>query len=475
MLDRARIEELRAGMHGGVVRPGDATYDDARRVYNAMIDRHPAVIANCADVSDVIAAVNFGVAEDLPIAVRAGGHNAGGLGVCDGGVVIDLKRMHRIAIDPDRRVARIDAGCLLRDVDAATNAFGLAVPTGILSTTGLAGLLLGGGTGHLTRKFGLTIDSLIGADVVLSDGELVYASEDENEELFWGIRGGGGNFGVVTSFELELHPLDMIVGGPTLWPMDRAFDVMQWYREMILQAPEDLNGFFAFMTVPPAPVFPTELHGKKMCAIVWCWTGPLEAASAAFAPVHQMQPALFGVQPMAFPTLQSMFDALYPPGLQWYWRADFIESIHDAAIDVHLDFAEQMPTPLSSMHLYPTDGAAQRVPNDATAYSYRDANWNQVIVGVDPDPANRARITQWTRDYWEALHPYSLGGAYVNFLMDDEGPDRTRGAYRGNHERLVAVKRQYDPDNRFRINKNIDPNPQHAPTTVPHFHPTTPR
>ncbi|MGN6106136.1 MAG: FAD-binding oxidoreductase [Kofleriaceae bacterium] len=458
MLQGRTIDELARALRGGVIRPTDASYDEARRVYNGMIDRHPALIARCDDVADVIAAVRFGVREDLPIAVRGGGHNAGGLGVCDDGLVIDLGGLRGVRVDPAARVAYVDGGCLLRDVDHATHAFGLAVPAGFLSTTGIAGLLLGGGTGHLTRKYGLTIDSLRAADVVLADGSLVHASADEHEDLFWALRGGGGNFGVVTSFELALHPVDMVLAGPTLWPLDRTVEVVQWYRELILEkAPEDLNGFLAFMTVPPVAPFPPEIHGQKMCAVVWCWTGPHDQAAPMLQAIQAMRPAMFGIQPMPFPVLQTMFDGLYPPGLQWYWRADFVEQIPDAAIDVHLEYARQLPTPYSAIHLYPSNGAAQRVDRHATAYSYREANWNQVIVGVDPDPAKRGEIIRWTRAYWDALHPYSLGGAYVNFLMDDEGADRTRATYRDNYPRLVAVKRVYDPENRFHINKNVDP------------------
>jgi len=465
MLDRARIDELAAGMRGDVVRPGDPAYDDTRRVYNGMIDRHPALIARCEDVADVIAAVRFGVDRDLDIAIRGGGHNAGGLGVCDAGLVVDLGGMRGVRVDPQTRRARAEGGCLLRDVDHATHAFGLATPVGFISTTGLAGLLLGGGTGHLTRKYGLTIDNLISADVVLADGKLVHASADEHADLFWALRGGGGNFGVVTSFELALHPVDTVIAGPTMWPLDRSFEVMQWYREFILGAPEDLNGFFAFLVVPPVAPYPPELHGKKVCAVVWCWLGAAEDANAAFEPIRAMNPMLFGLQPMPLPALDRVFDPLYPPGWQWYWRADFVESIPDAAIDLHIDYAEMLPTPYSTMHLYPSDGAAQRVDPHATAYSYREANWNQVIVGVDPDPANRQLIADWTRGYWAALHPHSLGGAYVNFLMDDEGADRTRATYRDNYPRLAAIKRIYDPENRFHINKNIAPDVEaEAPT-----------
>ena len=463
MVDAATAAALAAQMRGAVIRPEDPAYERARRVYNGMIDRHPALIARCADVADVIAAVRCGADRDLLMAIRGGGHNAGGLGVCDDGLVIDLGSMRGIRIDPQARTAHVQAGCVMGDVDHATHAFGLAVPMGFISTTGIAGLTLGGGVGHLTRRFGLTIDSLRSADVVLADGSFVHASEDEHEDLFWALRGGGGNFGVVTSFEFELHRLATVVAGPTFWPLERAAELMQWYRAFIRDAPEELAGFFAYMTVPPVEPFPAELRGQKVAAVVWCWTGDVDEAATAFAPVQQMAPSFFGVQPMPLPVLQQVFDAFYPPGLQWYWRAAFVREIPDEAIETYLSFAEQLPTPLSTIHLYPTDGPAQRIDPEATAYNYREANWNQVIVGVDPDPANRRKIIDWARAYSDALQPYTMGAGYVNFLMGDEAGDRVRATYGDNYPRLVAIKRAYDPDNRFRVNHNIDPRIAAAP------------
>ena len=467
MIDHATISELSQRLRGPVIAPGDPAYDGARRVYNGMIDRHPGAIARAADVADVLAAVRLAGERDLLVAVRGGGHNAGGLGVCDAGLVIDLSPMRGIRVDPEARTARVDGGCVWGDVDHATHPFGLAAPNGLVSTTGVGGLTLGGGTGHLTRAYGLTIDNLLSADVVLADGRFVHASEDEEPDLFWALRGGGGNFGVVTSFELRLHCVDQVVAGPTFWPLDRAREVMQWYREFILDAPEELNGFFAFMTVPPAAPFPEALHGQKVCGIVWCWLGPPSRADEIFAPVRALAPLMFGVQPMPLPALQSMFDPFFPPGLQWYWRADFVNELPDAAIDRHLELAARLPTPYSTMHMYPMDGAVHRVAPDATAFSHRDANWNQVIVGVDPDPRNRDAIVRWTREYWDAVHPFGAGGAYVNFLMGDEGQDRVRATYRGNYDRLVELKRRYDPQNRFRVNQNIAPQERPAPTPAP--------
>jgi FAD/FMN-containing dehydrogenase len=457
MLAQATIETLEAHLRGELLQPGDAGYEAARKVYNGMIDRHPCLIARCADVSDVRAAVHHARDNDMLLAVRGGGHNGGGLGTCDDGLVIDLSPMKGIRVDPTARTVRVEGGCTWGDVDHATHAFGLATPSGIISTTGVGGLTLGGGIGHLTRACGLSIDNLLAVDVVLADGRFVTASAEENADLFWAVRGGGGNFGVVTSFLFRLHPISTVQAGPMLWPLSQATEVLQWYREFIPQAPEEINGFFAFLTVPPGPPFPEQLHHEKMCGIVWCYTGRQEQAEATFKPIRSFRPpALDLVGPLPHPALQSMFDALYPPGLQWYWRADFVNELSDAAIAQHIKYGSEVPTLHSSMHLYPINGAAHRVGKHDTAWSYRDATWAQVIVGVDPDPANNDKIIGWTKAYWEALHPYSAGGAYVNFMMD-EGKERIKATYRDNYKHLVAVKNLYDPTNLFRVNQNIKP------------------
>ncbi|HET7478257.1 MAG TPA: FAD-binding oxidoreductase [Rubrobacteraceae bacterium] len=455
-LEGSLIAGLQTSLRGDLIQPGDDGYDTAREVYNAMIDKRPALIARCADVADVISAVNFARDHGLTPAIRGGGHNGAGLGTCDDGLVIDLSSMKGIRVDPAERTVRVEGGATWGAVDHATHAFGLATPSGIISTTGVGGLTLGGGLGHLTRKCGLTIDNLLAADVVLADGRFVTASEEENEDLFWAIRGGGGNFGVVTAFLFRLHPISTIIGGPTLWELEQAPEVMRWYREFIAEAPEDLGGFFAFLTVPPGPPFLEELHLKKMCGIVWCYTGPKEEADAVFAPVLEVgTPALHGVSEMPYPALQGAFDGLYPPGHQWYWKADFITELSDEAIKEHMKYAE-VPTLQSTMHLYPINGAAHRVGKNDTPWSYREANWGMVVAGVDPDPANREKITGWARDYWEAIHPHSAGGAYVNMMMD-EGQERVKAAYRDNYERLAQIKRRYDPTNLFRMNQNIKP------------------
>jgi FAD/FMN-containing dehydrogenase len=457
MLKPDAITKLRNGFRGTIIEPGDARYDEARAVYNAMILRRPALIAQCTDVADVMAAVRFAHETNLKVSIRGGGHNAGGLGVCDDGLVIDLAGIRYVHVDPAARTVRVGGGSKWGDVDHAAHAFGLAVPSGIISTTGVGGLTLGGGLGHLTRKYGLTIDNLISADVVLADGSFVTASEDEHPDLFWALRGGGGNFGVVTSFVFQAHPVSMVCAGPMLWHLDQAADVMKWYREFIVQAPEEINGFFAFLTVPPGPPFPEEIHMKKMCAIVWCYPGPIEQANAILEPLRAFRkPAFEFFVPMPFPMLQSMFDGIYPPGHQWYWKADFFNELSDEAIAKHVEHGSLLPTWQSGMHLYPVNGAAHRVGQADTPWSYRTATFSQVIVGVDPDPAKKDIIKDWAQNYYDALHPYGAGGAYVNFMME-EGEDRVKATYRDNYERLAKVKAKYDPENFFRVNQNIKP------------------
>jgi FAD/FMN-containing dehydrogenase len=456
----ASYEELAGALRGALILPGDAGYEQARTVYNGMIDKYPAAIARCTDVADVITCVRFCREQGIEIAVRGGGHNAAGLGVWDGALVIDLSKLRSTTVDPQRHTVRVDAGCTWGDVDHATVAFGMATPSGFLASTGVAGLTLGGGIGYLSRRFGLTVDNLLAADVVLADGTFVTASEDSHSDLFWALRGGGGNFGVVTSFTFRCHDVGeagTIIGGPVLYDIADTGEVMRWYRELIPSLPEELSGWIGLLTIPPAPPFPEELWGRKACGIIWCYTGPHGRADEVLEPVKSFgSPLVVGLQPMPFNVLQSAFDALYPAGLQWYWRSDFFREISDAAIGVHEKFGAELPTGHSTMHLYPIDGAASRVPADATAFGYRDGGWAGVIVGVDPDPANAERISQWARDYWEELHPHSAGGAYINFMME-EGQDRIRASYRGNYDRLAEVKRRYDPDNAFHINQNIQP------------------
>jgi len=453
----AHFESLSSALRGPVIRPSDDGYDQARAVYNAMIDRRPAAIARCADVADVMTAVRFARDNGLAVSVRGGGHSGAGLGVWDGALVIDLSAMRGITVDPGARTVRAEGGCTWGDVDHATGAFGLATPSGFLSTTGVGGLTLGGGIGYLARRFGLTVDNLLAADVVLADGSFVTASADSHPDLFWALRGGGGNFGVVTSFQFRCHDVGMVVAGPILYDIADSADVMRWYREIQPGLPEELSGWLGLITIPPGPPFPEELWLRKACAIVWCYTGPADRADETLAPVRAFgAPLLDGVQPMPFPVLQSVFDAVYPAGLQWYWRTHFFTEISDQAIAVHQEFGEALPTPLSTMHLYPLDGAAHRVSPDATAFPYRDGGWAGVIVGVDPDPANAAMIKDWAVRYSDALRPTSAAGGYLNFMMD-EGADRVRASYGPNYGRLAQIKGRHDPDNFFRVNQNIQP------------------
>jgi hypothetical protein len=454
------LDELRPLVRGSILTPEDAGYDEARAVYNGMIDKRPALIVQCRDAADVVAAVRFARAQGLDLAVRGGGHNAGGLGVADGALVVDLREMHGVTVDPAGQTVRVDGGAVWGDVDHATVAFGLATPSGFIASTGVGGLTLGGGMGYLTRRYGLTVDNLLAADVVLADGSLVVADETQHSDLFWALRGGGGNFGVVTSFTFRASPIGehgVIVGGPVLYDIADTGEVMRWYRELLPSLPEELSGWLGLLTIPPAPPFPEELWGRKAVGIVWAYTGPHDRADEVLAPIKEFgSPLLVGLHEMPFTALQSAFDALYPAGLQWYWRADFFDEITDAAIEVHEKYGAALPSGHSTMHLYPIDGAASRVEEDGTAFAYRQGGWAGVIVGVDPDPANAELISQWTRDYWDELHPHSAGGAYVNFMMD-EGTDRVRASYRGNYERLARVKATYDPDNAFHVNQNIPP------------------
>ena len=450
--------DFRATFRGEIIAPGDPRYDDARKVYNGMIDRRPGLIARCADVADVIAAVDLAQRNDLLVSVRGGGHNAGGLGVADGALCIDLSLMQGVHVDPGAGTVLVEGGCTWNDVDHATHPFGLSVPCGTISTTGVAGLTLGGGIGHLSRGYGLTIDNLLAVDLVLADGRYVTATATEHPDLFWAVRGGGGNFGVATSFLFRGAPVDTVIAGPTFWPVEKAPEVMRFWERFLADAPEEMTGFFAFLAVPPVPDFPEELHGRTVCGVIWCWSGSAVDADQAFAPVRDFGPPLLdGIGPAPMPGLNSAFDALYPPGLQWYWKADFVDELTDEAIALHAEHGSRLPTGHSTMHLYPIDGAVHRVAQDESAFSFRSSRFAQVIVGVDPDPANAGALRDWARAYYEALHPHGAGGAYVNFLMHDEGAERVQATYGPNHERLREVKRRYDPGNLFRVNQNIEP------------------
>ena len=454
-LQKSIIEGFAATIRGELTLPSDSNYNEVRKVYNGMINKHPGLIVKCVDVADVINSVNFGRENNLLVAVRGGGHNGGGLGICDEGLVIDLSGIKFIRVDTSNNTVRVGGGNLWGEVDHATHPFGLAVPAGIISSTGVGGLTLGGGVGHLSRKYGLTIDNLLEADMVLADGSFVTVNANQNSDLFWAIRGGGGNFGIVTSFKFQAHRVKTVFGGPTLWPIEKTQEIMKWYHNFIHNAPDELNGFIATMIIP-GPPFPEHLHNKQFCGIVWCYVGDLEKATELFKPILAKEPLFQHVGEMPYPSVQTLFDGLFPPGLQWYWRADFFNELGPEVSKQHLKYGSCIPTPLSQMHLYPISGAASRVGKEETPWAYRDANYAGVIVGVDPDPANANKITKWCKDYWEALHPYSSGGAYSNFMMD-EGQERVKASYKHNYDRLTKIKKKYDPDNFFSVNQNIKP------------------
>ena len=455
-ISEATLGALKGQIRGDLIGPEDPGYDEARSVQNGMIDRRPALVARAVDVADVIAAVGFGRDQGLDIAIRSGGHSAPGFGTVDNGLVIDLSRMRGVRVDPEDRTARVEGGALLGDVDHATHGFGLATPAGIISNTGVGGLTLGGGIGHLTRKLGLTIDNIIEADVVLASGDLVKANAKTNSDLYWGIRGGGGNFGVVTSLLFRLHPVSTVMAGPTLYDIDKSETVLRWWQDFIGQAPDELNGFFAFLIVPPVAPFPTELHMRRVCGVVWTYAGPEDKADEVFAPIRSFgPPLLYGVQPVPLPTWQSAFDGLYPKGTQMYWRAEFMNALSDEAIAVNVKHGS-VPTVQSTAHIYPIDGAAHRIGPRDTAWSQRNVRFAQVVLGADGDPANAGMVRDWAVKYADDIHPFSAGGAYVNF-MGDEGQERVRATYRENYDRLAKVKAQYDPKNLFHINQNIRP------------------
>jgi FAD/FMN-containing dehydrogenase len=455
-LESARTELASFGDR--LVGPNDARYDEARTLFNAMIDKRPALIAFCTSAEDVAAAIRFARDRDLTLAVRGGGHNGGGLASVDDGVVIDLSPLKEVSVDPATRTVRVGGGCVWGEVDAATGPHNLAVPTGIISSTGVGGLTLGGGHGYLSRRHGLTVDNLLSAKMVLADGSQVTASADENPDLFWAIRGGGGNFGVVTEFTFRAHPLETIVGGPTFWAIEDADELLAAYREWLPSAPRNVSGFFNFHTIPPVKeAFPEELHLRKVCGVVWCIDGSDEEAEAAMAPMLSVaEPVLHGVGRMPIAALNSAFDGLYGPGDQWYWRADFLNEIPDESVEKNIEWGNKMPTWKSGTHMYPIDGAAHDVGKDETAFNYRDAMWSQVIVGVDADPANAGALREWCVGYEESIRPYSAGGAYSNFMMD-ESFDRVQATYGEHYDKLAQIKAKYDPDNTFRVNQNIVP------------------
>jgi FAD/FMN-containing dehydrogenase len=454
---RPTVDELREQVRGDVIAPGDEGYEEARKVYNAMIDRRPAVVVRPVNAGDVIAAVNFARENGIDLAIRGGGHGVPGFGTCDGGVVVDLSRMKGVRVDPAKRTAQAEGGATWGDFNAATHAFGLATTGGIISTTGVSGLTLGGGIGYLSRGLGLSCDNLISADVVTADGRFLVANENVNADLFWALRGGGGNFGVVTSLEYKLEPIKEIYGGPMLFELDDAGDILRFYREFIADAPEEFGGFPAWQIAPPLPFIPEERHGETFLAFVACWAGPLDQGEAVLKPLHDVAPVVAEhVGPMPYPALNAAFDPLVPPGLQHYWKANFVKELTDDAIEAHLAHGPKVPVVNSTVHIYPINGACHRMAPDATAFAYRDANFATVIAGMWPDPAANNANIKWVRDYYAATAPLSEEGGYINFMSEDD-QSRIKANYKGNYDRLVDVKKKYDPDNLFHLNQNIKP------------------
>ena len=455
-MNQDAVAQFSASIRGKVVGRDHPGYDEARSLFNAMIDKRPLLIAQCADAGDVITAVNFGRDNKLPIAIRGGGHNGPGLGSVNDGLVIDLRNMTGVRVDPKGKTVRVGPGCTTGDVDHATYAFGQAVPFGIISTTGVAGLTLSGGHGYLSRQYGLAVDNLIEADVVLADGSFVTASETDNADLFWGLRGGGGNFGVVTSFLFRTNPAKILYGGPIVYDIDDAARIMRWYREFEKDAPPDFYIVLGLQAVPPTDPFPPEHWNKKMCVLLVAHNG--EGGEAAVNKIRAELPTpLFDwCGPIPYTALQTLFDPFYPKGQNWYWKGDFVKALPDAAIEAHVTHARKGNV-FSAMHLYPIDGAVHRRQANDTAWSTRDATWSMVIVGLSPDPDDVPMIREWAKGYWGAVHPHNLPGAYPNFMMDDEGDARVRASFGENYGRLTSLKHKYDPENLFKVNQNIAP------------------
>jgi hypothetical protein len=456
-MDTSTISRLREKARGAVIAQGDPDYEEARKVYNAMIDRRPAVVVRAEAVADVQAAVDAARDEGVDLSIRGGAHSVPGFGTNDGGIVIDLASMRGVRVDPGSRTATVQGGATWGDLNDAAYEHGLATTGGIISTTGVAGLTIGGGIGYLARGMGLSCDNLISAEIVTADGQLRRANDSENEDLFWAIRGGGGNFGVLTSLQFRLHPLKEIYGGPMFFELSDGADILRFYRDFIGNAPEEFGGFPAMQIAPPLPFIPEERHGEPFVAFVACWAGPIEQGESMLKPLHDVAPVVAEhVGPMPYPALNSAFDALVPAGLQHYWKTNYVEELTDDAIAAHMEHGPKVPVVNSTMHIYPIDGAVQRVGPTDTAFGHREANFVTNIAGMWPDPADNEANTRWVKDYAAATAPLSEEGGYVNF-MAVEDQERVRASYGGTYDRLVGVKRTYDPGNLFHLNQNIAP------------------
>ncbi|HVC34288.1 MAG TPA: FAD-binding oxidoreductase [Chloroflexota bacterium] len=459
-VDEEAIKQLRSGLRGSVLVPGDAAYDEVRQIWNGMIDKRPGVIVRCAGTADVIKTVNLARTNNLLLAVRGAGHNIAGTALCDGGVLCDLSAMRGVWVDPDSRTARVQPGCTLGDVDRETQPFGYVVPGGIVSTTGISGLTLGGGFGWLTRKYGFTTDNLLSADVVTADGRLLKASETSHPDLFWGIRGGGGNFGVITSYEYRVRPLDpTVMAGMVLHPVDQTPRLFDFFREQTANAPDELCLLFLIRIAPPAPFLPESVHGKPVCGIIACYAGSVEEGAAAVKPIKEFgSPLVDLIGPKPFVAHQSMLDSAQPHGRNYYWKSEYFGRIDDGLRDVLVAHGTTFPSPFSSMLFMHLGGAASRIPDDAMATAHRDSQYIINIAAAWEDPRQADGCLGWARDFCQAVRPFGTGSVNLNFLTADEGRDRVLAAYgREKYERLVALKNKYDPTNLFSLNHNVKP------------------
>jgi hypothetical protein len=447
-IDAKRLEPFLSSFRGTVLRHGDSEYDSARRIWNASIDRYPGLIARCTGVADVIAAVRFAREHGLLVAVRGGGHNVGGRALCDGGLVIDLSRMKGIHVDPGKRRVLVQPGVLLGELDRETHVFGLAVPTGVVSKTGVAGLTLGGGVGWLARKYGLACDNVISFELVTAEGEVLQVSADDHSDLFWALRGGGGNFGVVTSFEYRLHPVKMVLGGLVVHPRDAARDLLRFYRSFTQSTPDELAAYAALLHTP---------DGIPAAAIATCYCGDPAEGERLIAPLRSFgTPLVDAIQPLPFPVMQTAFDAAVPDGHQNYWKSEFLRELSDEAIDVVLRYANHATSPLTAVLIEQYGGAASRVGVEETAFAQRQTQYDLGILTQWTEPAESARHIAWTREFWDAMTPYGSGAYLLNFL-GEESDATIKAAFGANHARLVEVKTKYDPTNFFRVNHNVQP------------------
>ena len=455
LIDAGDLENLAGSLRGPLIKPADDGYDEARSVYNAMHNRKPALIVQAVDVADVIAAVDFAREQGLALALRGGGHSVPGFGTCDDGLVLDLGRMKGIRVDPVNSTVRAEGGCTLGELNHATHPFGMSVPAGIVSTTGIAGLTLGGGMGYLSRAYGLSCDNLISADVVTADGRLRTCDSDRNPDLFWAIRGGGGNFGVVTSFEYQMHPVGEVLGGPTFYRIDG--ETLRNYQKLMAEAPEELTVIFAITRGLPVPFLPEEWHGQPVMVTVTCWCGSPERDEEITSTVAGLGEVLGQAHwRMPFPAINTLFDDLLPKGLQHYWKANVGGEISEEALAVHLEHGPRVPNIESGPFFFPINGACHRVGEDDTAFAHRDSAFSLVIAGSWKDPADNDKNTAWVRDYYDALRPYSDEGGYINFMSADD-QDRAPSNYGANYRRLREIKARYDPTNLFRLNQNVLP------------------